>query len=298
VKALVTGDRGFLGRHFKAELEARGWDVTGLDIKRAPSQDCRRYFGRDIGARVPGRYDLVVHAAAVVGGREVIDGSPLETAVNFSLDAEMFRWAAVAKPGRVLYLSSSAVYPVEFQEDDEYGWLKEYLTGPGQPFRGKPDQVYGWSKLTGEILAAELRAAGVPVTVVRPFSGYGEDQDTTYPFPAFVERALRRDDPFDIWCGSCVRDFIHVDDVVKGALAVAGDGTPLPVNLCNGVPTSFRDLAARVTAQARYSPRVQELTGKPTGVAYRVGYTGRMDSIYVPEIRLAQGINRAMPWED
>ena len=70
-------------------------------------------------------------------------------------------------------------------------------------------------------LAYHGKRLGVPVTIVRPFSGYGPDQDTTYPFTAFAERAARRADPFDVWGdGQQVRDFVHVTDIVNATLAL------------------------------------------------------------------------------
>jgi nucleoside-diphosphate-sugar epimerase len=160
---------------------------------------------------------------------------------------------------------------------------------------GQPDEVYGWSKVTGELLAGKLRAAGVPVTVVRPFSGYGEDQDPSYPFRAITDRARRREDPLTVWCGSCVRDWIHVDDVVAGALAVADSGTEKPVNLCTGRATSFWDLAAMAAEAAGYEPEIRALSDKPQGVAYRVGDPNRMMlGYYQPVITLEQGLRRAL----
>jgi nucleoside-diphosphate-sugar epimerase len=313
VRALVTGDAGFLGRHFRTELESRDWDVDGVDH---PRMDCREFFTNtaDQLAAMPGHYDLVVHCAAVIGGRAKIDGSPLETAVNLELDAAMFRWAARAKPGRVLYISSSAAYPVELQteqagririvRDDDHGLRlpESGLFAPladGHPSGTRPvytpDQVYGWSKVMGEVLAARLRETGVPVTVVRPFSGYGHDQSPDYPFRAFLERAMRREDPFRLWCGDCVRDFIHVDDVVKGALTIALDSlTEQPVNLCTGRGTSFTDLARMVTDAVGYSPEIIADPAAPSGVAYRVGDPERMLQSYVPEVRLEDGIARSL----
>ncbi|MFH8805288.1 NAD-dependent epimerase/dehydratase family protein [Streptomyces sp. NPDC017936] len=295
MRALVTGDRGFLGRHFTAELKRRGWDVVGCDVKTTRTQDCRRLFAEDVRLHTMPHWDLVVHCAAVVGGRAVIDGDPLATAESLSIDAEMFRWAAVARPGRMLYFSSSAAYPVAYQtgvwsdetlrEDDV--WLSRTV--------GMPDQVYGWSKVTGELLAARLREAGVPVTVVRPFSGYGEDQDDTYPFRAILERVHRREDPLTVWgTGEQVRDWIHVDDVVAGALAVAESGTEDPVNLCTGRGTSFLELARMMADVAEYEPEIKPLPGRPAGVAYRVGDPERMHRYYRPRVRLEDGIRRAL----
>jgi nucleoside-diphosphate-sugar epimerase len=226
----------------------------------------------------------------------------------------MFRWAAVARPGRVLYISSSAVYPVSAQagptpeqerrivrlhrfpervwglsEDDVWSTCD----CDDEPRLSRPDEVYGWSKVTGELLADRLRAAGVPVTVVRPFSGYGEDQDESYPFRAILERVRRREDPLEVWSDS-VRDFIHVDDVVKGALAVAASGTEEPVNLCTGRPISFRALAKLMAATAGYEANVLVKTNMPAGVPYRVGDPSRMLEFYTPQVSLEEGIVRAL----
>jgi nucleoside-diphosphate-sugar epimerase len=295
VRALVTGDRGFLGRHFKAELKRRGYEVTGLDVKASPAQDCRAYFRECLSRGMePGAWDLVVHCAAVVGGRAVIERDPLATAESLSIDAEMFRWAAVARPGRVLYFSSSAAYPVGLQTGySRVEALKESAVCVRETLLGMPDEVYGWSKVTGELLADRLRTQGVPVTVVRPFSGYGEDQEITYPFRAILERVRRREDPLTIW-SDAVRDWIHVDDLVAGALAVADSGTEQPVNLCTGRPTSFMDLAGLMSALGGYDPVIDVLADAPKGVAYRVGDPTRMREFYTPAVSLEEGITRAL----
>lgn len=306
MRALIPGDRGFLGRHFTAELAARGWEVYGLDTKASSAQDCRRYFQHDLthrraGGESPG-FDLVVHCAAVVGGRETIENDPLATAESLSIDAEMFRWAAVARPGRVLYISSSAAYPVNLQHGTPGLRLQENdLWGAGAPAPGmlwdlaEPDEVYGWSKGTGELLADRLRRTGVPVTVVRPFSGYGEDQDPSYPFRAILDRArtLEPGQPLEIWSDG-VRDWVHVDDLVRGALAVADSGTELPVNLCTGRATSFSELAGIVLRALDKPPRYRVLDDRPKGVAYRVGDPSRLNVIYQPQVSLEEGVRRAL----
>lgn len=297
-RALITGDRGFLGRHFTAELKRRGWDVVGCDVKTTPTQDCRNVFRRDVRMRDMQHWDLVVHCAAVVGGRTVIERDPLATAESLSIDAEMFRWAAVARPGRVLYFSSSAAYPVGLQTLHNRGtFLSEDLIGLHDLEIGLPDEVYGWSKVTGEILAARLRAEGVPVTVVRPFSGYGSDQDPSYPFRAIADRVkdLEPGQPLEVWCGDCVRDWIYVDDLVAGALAVAESGTEDPVNLCTGRPTSFYDLARlMLIADDKEDHGILANPDAPQGVAYRVGDPTRMLEYYTPTIMLEEGVARIM----
>lgn len=295
-RALVTGDAGFLGRHFKAELMRRGYYVVGCDVRTTPAQDCRLVFRRELhgaGPRLREHWDLVVHCAAVVGGRNTIENDPLATAESLSLDAEMFRWAAQVQPGRVLYISSSAAYPVMLQR----GGIRTPLSeSDARLSLGMPDEVYGWSKVTGELLADRLRRAGVPVTVVRPFSGYGTDQHIDYPFRAILERVRRLEpgQPLTVW-SDAVRDFIHVDDVVRGALAVADSGTELPVNLCTGWATSFTELGRyMLTLADRPDHDIAVLENKPKGVAYRVGDPSRMLDIYEPRVGLLEGIERAL----
>lgn len=297
--ALVTGDKGFVGRHFVRYLEEHGWDVAGCDVK--DGYDARTLF------RMPERMpvDLVVHCAAVVGGRRVIDGAPMATAVNLELDAAMFQWAMRSRPSRVLYFSSSAVYPCYLQNSvtpagqQRRTRLNEHAVQPD--FRwasvGVPDQLYGWAKLTGENLAHRARQSGLNVSVVRPFSGYGEDQDASYPFPAFIDRALRREDPFDIWSdGSQVRDFVHIDDIVRACMAMYGQGIDGPVNLGSGQGVSMTELAALVCERAGYQPEFRYSPEAPRGVTYRVSNNAKLLQFYEPAVSLEQGIDRALAW--
>jgi nucleoside-diphosphate-sugar epimerase len=290
VKALVTGSSGFLGRHFVRALQQRGYEVRRVDIADREPWDARDYF-RHVSTQV----DLAIHCAAVVGGRQGIEGSPLSLAVDLSLDAEYFGWAARTRPGRVVYVSSSAAYPVCLQDgvwEAGYRLCEEdiLLDDPMAP-----DFLYGWTKLTGELLAAHARDAGVPVTVVRPFSGYGADQDPAYPFRAFLERARRCEDPFTIWGdGEQVRDFIHVSDVVAGTLALVEAAVDGPVNLGAGRPTSFNELARLMTRAAGYEPEFRHETDKPTGVRYRVADTTLLSRYYQPKVTLEEGIEMAL----
>ena len=297
--ALVTGAAGFVGSHFTAHLREQGWKVNAIDIREGPHtaiQDAREFFQWESGLVT---YDLVLHCAAVVGGRQVIDNDPLAQAVNLELDAALFRWALRTRPARVVYFSSSAAYPVNLQTLALRRPLAESDIRFGDS-AGMPDQLYGWSKLTGEYLARKAREYGLSVSVVRPFSGYGEDQDDCYPFPAFTDRALRREDPFLVWgSGDQVRDFIHIDDIVSAVMKMYERDVNGPVNLGTGRPYSVRQLAQMVCEQAGYSPEFEFARQAPSGVGYRVagiGGAGGMCSFYSPRVTLEQGIRRALEY--
>jgi nucleoside-diphosphate-sugar epimerase len=294
VRALITGGAGFVGRHLGAELRSRGWVTRSVDLR--PDAVTFGLDARDVFRNDEIVYDLMVHCAFHVGGRAAIDGEPRLLARNLELDAAMFDWAVRTGQRRVLYFSSSAAYPVRFQDGfEETRPLSEHDIRFDYLDVGNPDARYGWAKLTGEQLAQAARESGLPVTVVRPFSGYGEDQDDTYPFRAMVERARRRDDPFVVWGpGTQVRDWIHIDDVVAGALAVAESGTDEPVNLCTGLGTSMLELAELCCRTVGYSPEITPLPDKPIGVAYRVGDSTRFNQYWQPKVTLEEGVRRAL----
>lgn len=299
-KALVTGGAGFIGRHFRHYLSHLDWDVTAIDIaaparEASDANDFFKYATNEM------RYDLVVHAAYHVGGRVTIDGNPSVLALNLALDANMFDWAVRTRQKHVLYFSSSAVYPVELQTgkvgSERPFTLAEEHACIDLPLL--PDARYGWAKLTGEKLAQAAREQGLSVTVVRPFSGYGADQSDDYPFPSLVGRAFRREDPFVIWGSDRqVRDWIHISDVVHGAMTVVEEDETISrnttVNLGTGIGTSMRELAEHICIQVGYFPEIQVLHDKPLGVMERVANTALMETMYFPRVTLGEGVAEAL----
>lgn len=336
MKALVTGSAGFVGRYMCAELEARGYDVDRIDLRDTPHKITEQFFGEEkflvtsdavkFFRYDQSRYDLVVHCAYHVGGRSMIDGVPSVLSANVELDAALFRWAERTEPGRVIYFSSSAAYPTYVQDKDTYdAYVAVSQTAHGLDreavnrcmqlpedsitldcrYRVQPDSRYGWAKLNGEMLAAAYREIGGAVTVVRPFSGYAHDQSDDYPFPSIVKRAAQGD--LTVWGPpGQTRDWIHITDVVKGALAVADSGTADPVNLCTGIGTEMGHLANEIyrqvfvrdpraaRAMCPVYPEVEYLMDKPTGVFYRVGDPSRMLQYYTPQVTLEEGIRQAL----
>lgn len=82
MKVLVTGSDGFLGRHAMRTFLQLGHDVQGVDIQSGT--DCRDVFASDT------YFDIVLHFAAIVGGRATIDGNPLAVAQTIALDVALF----------------------------------------------------------------------------------------------------------------------------------------------------------------------------------------------------------------
>jgi len=306
---LVSGGCGFVGRNMVKRLMAKTKDriifvddlsvgthpATWLDAPQQHTIGHGTFFGENnrllfinddfrntlrylhdtpgyfqqFGIEVNGFAD-VYHFAAIVGGRAKIDGDPMMVALDLAIDAEFFYWICRSKPERVLYPSSSAAYPVDLQTESDAIALQE--SDIDFKRMGQPDMTYGWSKLTGEYLAhIAAKYYDVSVACIRPFSGYGEDQDLTYPIPAIAARAAKKEDPFEVWgTGFQGRDFVHIDDVldcVEIAMEKIHDGTA--INIGMGRLSTFREIIDIFTSFAGYKPEIKTLMDKPVGVHSR-----------------------------
>jgi len=280
MKILITGSEGFVGKYFKKKLAEH--DLTCIDIKKGV--DCRAFF-----KVVDTQYDLVIHLAAIVGGRESIEGRPMAVADNLSIDSEFFQWCLKTQPHKVVYFSSSAAYPIVMQNNPE-STLHESDINFEYPL-GLPDMTYGWSKLTGEYLANFVPN----VHIFRPFSGYAWDQDSTYPFPMYVIRALHKKQEFEVWGpGTQTRDFIHMTDVVNAVMTAVEENIYGPTNLGWGRSTSFLELAQMSMDAVGYQQQIVTRPDKPVGCMHRVSDNTKLLSFYTPKITLEEGIKEAV----
>jgi nucleoside-diphosphate-sugar epimerase len=318
-KILITGGAGFVGRHFVKHFLSCGDEVHAVDsitpltggIDPASGwplfeardfknfkflrEDCRDFFRRVRDTE----YDYALHLAAMVGGRAMIENNPIAIADDLSIDAEYWQWAKVAKPAKTLCFSSSAAYPIKYQRAGNYVLLREEMISFDDDI-GMPDMSYGWAKLTCEYLArVAYQKHGLKSVSYRPFSGYGEDQDDSYPFPSICKRALANKGAkvLEVWgSGTQMRDFIHIDDCVAGAVATMDkieDGDA--VNLSTGLYISFIEFARMAAELVGYRPEVRGMSDKPAGVHARGGDTAKQKALgFTYTIDFATGVRRAL----
>jgi nucleoside-diphosphate-sugar epimerase len=318
-KILITGGAGFVGRHFTRRFLMEGDEVHVVDnIARFaggvdPEQgwplfeprdfqnfcfhreDCRHFFAHTTDTD----FDYALHLAAMVGGRLMIERNPLVVADDLSIDAAYWQWAERARPQKTVCFSSSAAYPIKFQRQQGYRLLHEEMIRFDEDL-GMPDMSYGWAKLTCEYLAQlAYEKHGLKSVSYRPFSGYGEDQDDTYPFPSICKRVLANlgAEVITVWgSGRQMRDFIHIEDCVDGVLATmdrVDDGGA--INLSTGILTSFIEFTALAAELCGFSPRVEGMSDKPEGVFARGGETRKQRSLgFTHKIELRDGIKWAL----
>ena len=207
---LITGGAGFVGRHFCKYFLDNKFDVLIIDNlekftgainpkKGWPlynpydynnfkfiKSDCVEWFKKNKYKK----FNYVLHLAAIVGGREMIENNPLAVAQDLTIDSKFWEWCISSRPNKTLYFSSSASYPLNLQTKKNFRLLEEKDLDFSKNL-GVPDYTYGWSKLTGEFLAnIAYKKHGIKSVCYRPFSGYGEDQDINYPFPNLCKNII------------------------------------------------------------------------------------------------------------
>ncbi|WP_327322124.1 NAD(P)-dependent oxidoreductase [Streptomyces sp. NBC_01210] len=242
VKVLVTGAAGFLGGYVVEELLARGYTVVGLDNHSKYGQPARTLPAHERWTSVVGDaadkdllYELaadcdhfIANAALIGGVRYMKDLAYDILATNnrlVSAAAEVGMRRHGEKLRKVTYVSSSMVYEGH----------------PGTGFRegnelevAPPSTAYGFQKLAVEYYAkAAWSQYGLRYTIVRPFNcvGAGErhaphvstssDEQQRmvrgHVIPDFVERALRRENPFRVLGdGQQYRTFTYARDMARG----------------------------------------------------------------------------------
>ena len=318
-KVLITGGAGFVGRRFvKFFLEKRykvivvdniapltggidpkkGWPLFNpYDYKNFKfyKEDCRIWFKKYSDKEI----DYAFHLAAMVGGRQIIEDNPLIVADDLSIDSHYWQWAKINRPKKNICFSSSACYPIKFQTKNNYKLLKENDINFNKDL-SVPDLTYGWSKLTSEYLAKiAYEKHGLKSVCYRPFSGYGEDQDLSYPFPSICKRVLDNKDKTNltVWgSGNQMRDFIYIDDCVNAVIKTMNKiSNADALNLSNGKFLNFKSFAKKAANILGYNPNIKGTTNKPEGVFARAGDTYKQKKFGVKNIvSLEDGIKKTL----
>jgi GDP-L-fucose synthase len=142
---------------------------------------------------------------------------------------------------------------------------------------------------------------GLKSIVYRPFSGYGEDQDDSYPFPAICKRALNlgKNKQMKVWgSGLQMRDFIHIEDCIDGILKTMDkidDASAL--NLSTGIYTSFLDFGSMALKECGWEGGVIGMSGTPEGVFARGGDTAKQKQFgFKHKISIEIGVKRAIEY--
>jgi len=166
---------------------------------------------------------------------------------------------------------------------------------------GMPDLSYGMSKLCGEFLCKLAHERhGLDSVIFRPFSGYGADQHTNYPFRNLLKNVLdSRNGKVQVWSsGQASRDWIHIDDVVDATMLIMDQvNDASAVNLGTGIATSFEKMIRTMGSIISPKKKIEIIPqlDKPEGVYYRTADVTKMKSFgFTPVISVENGIKKSL----
>ncbi len=278
---LITGGCGFIGSHLAGLLLERGERVTLLDdlstgalaniadIKEDPRLTVviESIFNKEVLNTLIDRADIIIHLAAAVGVRLIIE-NPVHTIETNVKGTEMVLEGANRDKKRVILASTSEVYgkstKLPFKEEDELVIGATNLARWG----------YACSKALDEFMGfAYYHEKHLPVNICRFFNTVGPRQTGQYGMvlPRFVKNALLGK-PLEVHGdGTQSRCFSHVSDIVKGISSLAGRDniTGEIFNLGSREEISILELAEKVIEQTKSTSEIKMI---PYEEAYTKGF--------------------------
>ncbi len=223
---------------------------------------------------VPGEVGYVFHLASAASYTDYLR-FPIQTLEVGSQGTRNALELAEAKGARFVLASTSEVYgdPLVHPQPESY-WGNVNPVGPRS--------VYDEAKRFGEALTSAFRhSRGLDAAIVRIFNTYGPRMrpDDGQAIPTFLRQALTGEDLTVTGDGSQTRSICHVDDTVRGILALALSGHPGPVNIGSPYEISMADLARLII----------ELTGSPSGIRF-IGRPEDDPRVRRPDTGLAEDV--------
>ncbi|MBX9722907.1 MAG: UDP-glucose 4-epimerase GalE, partial [Candidatus Obscuribacterales bacterium] len=271
---LVTGAAGYIGSHFVRKYLAESNDAQILAIdnlctghKESLPESKRLSFEQaDIGdlakmskLMIDYKVEAVVHFAAscYVGESEKDPFKYLNN--NIGNTSKLLEAMTAAKVKRIVFSSSCATYG----KPDFVPLTEEH--------KQHPINVYGQTKLTVEhILQALHRTSALSYVALRYFNAAGADDsgeigESHDPETHLIPNALKAmdgtleqleiyGDDYDTRDGTCIRDYVHVNDLARAHIAALNlsknEKTGLGINLGTGYGASVKEVADLCTEVA------------------------------------------------
>jgi len=303
MKVLVTGAAGYIGSHALRCLLRSGHEPIALDnLSRGHREALPKdipFFELDVRQTdalsellIAHRVEGVLHFAAVAYVGESVTEPLRYYDNNTGGTLSVLKAVERAKVPRFVFSSTCA----------SYGEPERMPISEDTP--QQPINPYGWSKLFSERMLRDYAAKtpGFGHAVLRYFNvagaaddgSIGEDHDPeTHLIPAILQAALGKREKITIFGddyptpdGTCIRDYIHVEDLVEAHVLVL-DAIKPDARLVYNLATGRGDSVREVVDAAR------DIVKRPFRVEVGPRRAGDPPSLYAD----AGKINRELGWK-
>lgn len=306
---LVTGGAGYIGGHLSHLLASLGHDLVIIDNLSTGKQDYvpagAKFYQGDITDQVKlnevfqdNQIDAVCHLAALLEVEESVREPQKYLEVNFVGTKILLEAMNAFGVKDIIFSSTAAVYG----EPD--------ITPIPESYEPKPNNPYGESKLLAEkILEHFANEFGFKVCVLRYFNVAGRLESTgvkdthynSHVLPIILEKAKRFGEVFQIngsdwptFDGTCVRDYVHVQDIALAHVAALNKLHPgfEVFNIGTGKGTSVQELVRAVTEATGKMIALKMGDRRPGDAAITVADSKRSKEIleFVPQYSDLQAI--------
>jgi dTDP-glucose 4,6-dehydratase len=231
MKVLVTGGAGFIGSHF-IEWTVKNRPEVGLIVldkltyasvvgtKTLKALNVPLIVGDianpDDVAKAASGVDLIVNFAAETHNDNSIEGPDVFFKTNVLGTLELVKYAATHDI-RFHQISTDEVFG-DLPLDSEEKFTED------SPYR--PSSPYSASKAAADhVVRAWVRTYGLRATVSNCSNNYGPRQHPEKLIPKTIELISRGERPILYGNGENIRDWIHVEDHVRGIWAVLEKGS-------------------------------------------------------------------------
>lgn len=287
---LVTGASGFIGGHLVSRLRGLGAEVHAVARSIPASTEQVRWHQ--------------VHLEDAAAVRQLLQATRPRVVFHLASHVSGKRDLGVVLPT----LQSNLVSTVNLLvASAELGCERMVLTGSleepeGDAANAIPASPYAAAKWASSAYARMFHALyQAPVATARLFMVYGPAQRDVTKLIPYVTLALLRKQAPQLMSGTRPVDWIYVDDVVDGylALATAQDAVGKTVDLGTGQLTTVREVVESISdiIQAGVAPSFGSVADRPMERVRKADVAATHRLIHwQPKTSLLEGLRRTVDW--
>jgi GDP-L-fucose synthase len=298
-KIFVAGHKGMVGSSILRALKHRGF--TNLIFRDSKELDLRDENKVKFFFTIE-KPEYVFLAAAVVGGIQAnIDNQSRFLIDNIKIQNNVIQSAFDANVKKLLFLSSSCVYPRNSIQPMKEEYL---LSGNLEP----TNEGYALAKITGmKLIEYYNKQYGTNFISVMPSNVYGPndnfDENRSHVLAASIVRVynaiIQRKNTITIWGdGKARREFIFVDDLADALIFLMENYSQNShINIGVGYDVSIMELNQLISKVLGFNGEILIDKSKPNGMPQKLLELSKLHNLgWKHKTDLEEGISKTINW--